>query len=216
MTFVERISHSRIFYLPNYTEQDFAPMVLPQKPCNRWNILYFGRIAPTKNVLLGIDVFDSLCQHFNNVYYTIVGGGPEDYCNAVEYRISQSPNREKIKRIGRSSHDELKKMLFDQHFFLFPSTEPREGHSNALNEAMSYGLVPIVSKNNFLPSIVGCDNLVAKEMTVEAFVSVFVEIIKSGDYKALSQSMYNRVRQNFTQEVVEKRISDIMDYIKTV
>lgn len=213
MEFVERISHVKTFYLPNYTEHDFAPLTLPQKPSDRWNILYFGRVTSKKNVLLGLDVFDMICRHFDNVYFTIVGGGPDDYCEKVKYRIGNSPNRIKIKRIGRSSHDELKQILFDHHFFLFPSTEPREGHSNALNEAMSYGLVPIVSKNNFLPSIVGCDDLVANDMTVEAFVSIFIKIINSGNYKTLSQSMYNRVQQNFTQKIIEKRISDIVSFL---
>lgn len=209
--FVNSIVKTKTEYLPNFTEDGFAPSTIPYKPNDRWNILYFGRVGPTKNVLLGLNVFDRLCQQFDNIYYTIVGGGPDDYCQQVEARIAESPNREKIKRIGRSSHDELKQMMADQHFFLFPSTEPREGHSNALNEAMSFGLVPIVSKNNFLPSIVDNDRLVVQELTTEAFVSVIFEVINSGDYNMLSQTMFERVQQNFTQAVVEKKLKDIIE-----
>lgn len=209
--FVNSIVKTKTEYLPNFTEDGFAPSTIPYKPNDRWNILYFGRVGPTKNVLLGLNVFDRLCQQFDNIYYTIVGGGPENYCKQVERRIELSPNRDRIKRIGRLSHDELKRIMVNQHFFLFPSAEPREGHSNALNEAMSFGLVPIVSRNNFLPSIVGNNKLVANNLKVEAFTSIISNVIESDNYKVLSKIMFERIQKNFTQTIIEKKLKDIIE-----
>ena len=42
--------------------------------------------------------------------------------------------------------DKLPSLLLDKHFFIFPSEERREGHSNALTETMCYGIIPIASK----------------------------------------------------------------------
>ena len=211
MDFVKRISSASTFYLPNFVEEGFTPSTYPIKPNDRWNIMYFGRVDTVKNVLLGIDVFNYLCNKYENVSYTIVGGGPEGYCKQVEEKIASSPYKDKIVRKGRSSHEDLKVMMMEQHFYLFPSNEPREGHSNSLNEAMGFGLVPVASNNNFLPSIVGNSRLIANEMSVEAFASIIENVIISGDFELLSQEMYERVRNNFTQGIVEKNIKGKID-----
>lgn len=211
--FVKKRSNSETFYLPNFTENGFAPSVLPLKPSNKWNLIYFGRITEVKNVLLCIEIFNSLCNKYNNVTLTIVGGGDVYYCKLLEEKIASSPNRDKITRIGRSSHDELKRILIEQHFFLFPSNEPREGHSNALNEAMSFGIVPVVSNNNFLPSIVGNNRLVAKIIVADIYTQIITDVIESGDYESLSREMFERVQQNFTQSVVEKKLQEAIESI---
>ena len=209
--FVKRHSNTATFHLPNFTEDGFAPISYPTKPTDKWNIIYFGRISVSKNILMGIEVFNKLCLKYDNIYYTIVGGGKKSYCDLVEKKIQESPYNNKISRQGRLSHEMLKQLMADQHFFLFPSNEPREGHSNALNEAMSYGLVPIVSNNNFLPSIVGNNRLVANQMDVDTFANIIINIIENKDFDSLSYQMYERVKQNFTQEIVAKRINHIID-----
>lgn len=211
MTFVSTISSTKAAYLPNYTEEGFAPQIYPQKPNDRWSFMYFGRICKEKNILLIIDVFNIICNHYCKSYLTIIGGGPDEYCKMVDEKIQKSPYKENITRIGRSNHDTLKQMMVGQHFYLFPSGEPREGHSNALNEAMSYGLVPIVSDNNFLPSIVGNINLVVHEMQAESYVKVILDVIESGQYEKFSREMYERVRHNFTQDIVEKKLKIIIE-----
>lgn len=211
MAFVRTISSTKTAYLPNFTEEGFAPQIYPQKTNDRWNFMYFGRICKEKNILLIIDVFNRICNHYCESYLTIIGGGPDDYCKMVDEKIQKSTNKEKITRIGRLNHDYLKQMLVGQHFYLFPSCEPREGHSNAMNEAMSYGLVPIVSDNNFLPSIVGNEKLVVHEMETVSYVKVILAIIESGQFEMLSREMFERVQNNFTQDVVEKKLKKIID-----
>ena len=162
---------------------------------------------------MGIEVFNKLCLKYDNIYYTIVGGGKKSYCDLVEKKIKESPYKNKISRQGRLSHEMLKQLMADQHFFLFPSNEPREGHSNALNEAMSYGLVPIVSNNNFLPSIVGNFRLVANQMYVDTFANIIINIIEDNNFNTISHQMFERVKQNFTQEIVVKRLKKIIENI---
>lgn len=212
--FIKSISNTEVFYMPNYTENGFAPSECPNKPKDRWNLFYFGRINKTKNIPLCIDTFNLLCEKYDNVYLTIVGGGPNHYCALIEQKVSESPYRERINRIGRSSHEELKKMLIEQHFLLFPSNEPREGHSNALNEAMSFGLVPIVSSNNFLPSIVGDSLFVVDEFSADKYCAKIDNFISSGQYELLSEKMYKRVQDNFVQHVVEQRLKEVICKLK--
>ena len=192
-------------WIPNYVEDGFAPVTNPNKPKGRFNLLYFGRIHEAKNVTLIVDVFNSLCEKYNNISLTIVGSGGSEYEKSVALKIDNSIYKKRICRIERTEHEKLKDILASHHFFIFPSVESQEGHSNSLNEAMSYGLVPVVSDNNFLPSIVGNDRLVIHEMSAEAYASVIMDVIESGDYDKLSHEIYNRIQQHFTQGVVEKK-----------
>lgn len=203
--------NTKAVWAPNYVENGFAPLHCPPKTDDLINLLYFGRIHYNKNILLIIDIFDKLCDRYSNMTLTIVGSGLHDYEQKIDQRINKSPYKNHINRLSRVSHDDLKNIISNQHFFVFPSVEAQEGHSNALNEAMSYGLVPVVSNNNFLPSIVGNSCLVAKEMTAEEYASIIGNVIERGDYVTLSQEMYNRVKDNFTQNVVENKLKGLID-----
>ena len=57
-------------------------------------------------------------------------------------------------------YEELVAFLKLSHFFLFPTHEYGEGHSNSLTEAMSYGVVPVASDWGYNKSVVGDDNLI--------------------------------------------------------
>lgn len=203
----------KTFYLPNFTEDNFAPDCLIDKPTDKINIIYFGRICDNKKVLLGIDIFDQLCKKYNNLQYTIIGSGDLEYEKKVALRIESSPNKKRIFRYGLSPHDFILEKLKKTHFYLFPSCEPCEGHSNALNEAMSWGVVPVVSDNNFLPSIVGNNRLVAHELTTEVYTKIISDIIDSGDFEKLSKEMFDRVKKNFTQSVVEIKLKEALSDI---
>lgn len=213
IAFVKSLTRAETFYLPNYTEHTFAPESYPQKPQEQWNLIYFGRISAVKNVTLVIDAFNILSSKYKNMTLTIVGGGDEEYCLQVEDRIRRSPYADKIMRINRINHDVLKQLLIDKHFFVFPSSEPREGHSNALNEAMSFGIVPIVSNNNFLPSIVDDKRLVVLLMDAGAYADAVSTIIESGEFEALSVKMYKRVQCNFTQSIVERSLFSLLESV---
>ena len=205
---VKSISNrTRTFYLPNYTEDNFAPEEWPSKPQDKFNLFYFGRIDSTKNVLLIIDIFDEVCKNFKNVTLTIAGGGPSSYVKKVEDRIVISNCKDKIIKYDRISHEKLLDVIKDKHIFIFPSKEPCEGHSNALNEAMSWGLVPVVSDNNFLPSIVGDESLVAHGFETNQYVSIISSLLRDRELLELkSRQVYERVKNNFTQAVVEERL----------
>lgn len=200
-------------WIPNYIENNFAPISYPKKNKDTINLIYFGRIHPSKNILLVVDIFEQIYVKFHNVYLTIVGSGNDIFESIIADRIDQSPYNSNINKMPRQSHQQLKKILSSQHFFIFPSLEEQEGHSNSLNEAMSFGLVPIVSDTNFLPSIVGTNRLVAQDMSVETYSNIIIDVIENGDFEELSQKMYERVKQNFTQEIVEKRMNNIIDNI---
>lgn len=201
------------FYFPNYTAAGFAPSVLPLKPVDSINIIYFGRVCRNKEVLLGIEVFNKLCQKYHSLRYTIIGNGDQNYCKMVEEAIQSSPYRDRIERFPISSHDFIIDKLKTQHIFLFPSNEHCEGHSNSLNEAMSWGVVPVVSDINFLPGIVGTEELVVHGYSVDGYVEKISSIIDSGALQNFSEYVFERVKNNFTQNIVQDNLKKELERI---
>ena len=202
---------TRAIWIPNFVENGFYPKQFPIKPNDTINLLYFGRIQPSKNVLMVVDVFDLLCASFSNIKLTIVGSGDLEYEMLLSERLKQSQNAKKIIWQSRIEHERLKDILLNHHFFVFPSDEPQEGHSNSLNEAMSFGLVPIVSNFNFLPRIVGNEQLVVQTMKAESFASTIERIIKNDYLESLSREMYERVQLHFTQFAVERKLKEVLN-----
>lgn len=202
--FVNRITKGkiRVHCVPNFIEDGFMPNQCPERNIETINLFYFGRIEEEKNVKLIVETFNILCNKIDNLHLTIVGRLDTQYAIELQDMIDGSPYAEKITRIGHSTHAELAKMLRNQHFFVFPSQENREGHSNALNEAMSWGLVPIVSDNNFLPSIVGNNNLVVSTMSAESYAQAIADIIDNNKICYYSKMMYERVKTRYTQAIV--------------
>ena len=208
MKLVEGITETSLVYFPNFVFDRQIPQMLSQKPKDKINILYFGRIAPDKNVHIGIEIFNLLCEKYDNIHYTIVGGiGPsKTYGDNIDNLIAESPYRDRIKRIGISSQEFLISLMQNQHFFLFPTQTKAEGHSNSLNEAMSQGLIPIVSDYRFNRSVVGNDLLVVQGYNPKDYADRIEHIITICDMNLLSKQMWQRVKENYAYSVVNKSV----------
>lgn len=211
LTLINQCSNVNTYYLPNYIENDFTPSYLPTRNTDEINLIFFGRIDENKNVLLIIDIFDLLCKKHANAKLTLVGSGSVGYESQVHERINQSSYCQSIIWISKASHAEIKKLLPYQHFFIFPSSESQEGHSNSLNEAMAWGIVPIVSNHNFLPSLVGEDLLVAKDYQAENYATIISNIIDNGLFPHYSEIMYNKVKNNFTETIIVEKLKNEFD-----
>lgn len=206
LSLVSGISHTRTYYLPNYIENYFTPSLLPTRNMDVIKCIYFGRIKEYKNVLLVIDIFDRLCKKYPNIELLLIGSGNGKYESLVHKRITQSSHHKSICWISTASHVKIKEILHDQHFFIFPSAEPKEGHSNSLNEAMAWGVIPIVSHHNFLPDIVDDDSLVAKGYQADSYASIISNIIEQEKFQNYSEKLYQRVKDNFTEKIIFEKL----------
>ena len=212
---VERVSKTPLVYFPNYVFNDQIPTELPKRTFDSIGLLYFGRIAPNKNVDIILDAFEMLCKRYDNLYLTIIGGAGQSksYTTMIDKRIDSSAYRGKITRLGITPFEEIMKIMQTQHFFIFPSKEKAEGHSNSLNEAMSQGLIPIVSDYHFNRSIVGDNRLVIEGFNAKDYAERIESILDNENLQTLSELMWKRVKRNF---VDVKVFENILNQIKTI
>lgn len=198
------ISDRTIFYYPNFVDDEFLPDVSPQKENNQINLIYFGRIEPDKNSLLVVEIASELQKELGNVVLTMVGNGVLSYIEQVQTAMKNTLADGTYMYFPGCKHDELKRLLVDKHFFVFPTV--REGHSNALTEAMSFGVVPVASRRGFNATVVGNDGLIVDEFEASKYVKAILEVVRTDRFGELSLNMFNRVRDNYTKAIVSKQL----------
>lgn len=215
LNIVKSIAKNPLVYFPNYISDELVSESVTSNHACGYSILYFGRIAPEKNIHVCIETFNLLCEKYDNMHLTIIGG----YTRAVEYGkkieklIQNSPYCDRIEWLGNSPFELILERMRTHQFFLFPSHEKAEGHSNSLTEAMSQGLIPIVSDWHFNRAIVGNDRLVVNGYEPQAYADKIDEIISSSSIDVLSKQMYERVKQNFTESVVLEKVGDSLEKV---
>ena len=207
---------TKLVYFPSYIDDEHIPIHCPVKPSDKWNIMYFGRITCKKNILVIIETFNRVSAMLpqEKIHLTLIGDGPRDkYRQTVDVALAESPYRENIERYGLSPFDFIKEKMQSAHFFLFPTETKAEGHSNALNEAMSHGLIPVVSNFHFNASIVGNEKFVVEGYDPQDYAERIVSLIKSGEMANYSSEVWERVKKLYARSVV---LYDVAEQIKNL
>lgn len=203
--------NTQLIYFPSYVFDDRIPDGAPVKPKCEINFCYFGRVCKVKNVLISLEIYNRFCSLHRGLKtsFTIVGSGEDRrYQQSVKEAIKTSPFSETIKWYGNSPYEFLVEMMQDKHFYLFPTIEKAEGHSNALNEAMSQGVIPIASDYHFNKSIIGEDILVVKGYNPDDYVKAINNVVDNVDMVALSRKLHARVRDNYTYSKVNRMVCE--------
>lgn len=205
---IERLSQGKpVYYYPNFVMDDFCPKEYPKKSTERVNIMYFGRVSKTKNVEVAVDAFVKVATNYKNVYLDIVGNTPEpEYAEIIRQRIADSGYADRVQMHPACNHEQLKEHLKDKHIYLFPTSEPHEGHSNAMTEAMAWGLIPIATAQGFNRSVVNNDTLIVESLTANAFAASIERLIQSGKMEDYSRSAYQRVIDNYSMDMVYRSL----------
>jgi len=195
-------------YYPNYIMDDFlSDNNNGRENSEHINLIYFGRVVPDKNIDFIIDVCGEI-ENFNIPYrLDVIGGYEQSYHDQLSARIkSKNIDSSKITFKGHMKFDEIYLYLKKAHYFVFPSKEKREGHSNSLTEAMGCGVVPVVSTAGFNESIVGIKNLVIHEYNPKLYATIIADIWTNGLWKKYSDDVYNRISNNYTESIVKNSL----------
>lgn len=200
-----------IFYYPNYVMDSFFPECCPVKPTGKVNMIYFGRISPTKNIDVVVKTFVNLHKRYNydNIYLEIVGNYEDpEYYEKIKLMIHEAGVDKYVNIKPACNHEELKTVLQDKHIYIFPTKEPREGHSNAMTEAMAWGVIPVAAGHGFNRSVISNDKLIVEDIDADMFAKTIDSLIKSGDMSAVSGKMHDRVGKHYTQGIAYQRLKD--------
>ena len=202
---IESISETPVYHYANYVENGFAPKVKPKKPINKIKLIFYGRCEEDKHVDLIVKAASLVQKEIPNVHLTIVGDGRQSYIDMIKEMMQTMLIENSYSYLPNCRHSDLPSLLFDKHFYIFPTTQPREGQSNSITECMSFGIVPIASPQGFNRSTIGDDNLIINKLEPKLYADKILEIIQKGKFEFFSYQVYNRFCENFTEDIVKTR-----------
>lgn len=205
--FIEKALGKTAFYYPNFLQERFLEKEYPQRDMRKCRLVYFGRIVPAKNIDLMLDICGVLHDRGISLALDLIGGYSDMYKHKLEMKIKKMGiPADCIHFWGKMEFEAFFSYLKTCHFFLFPSDESREGHSNSLTEAMGCGIVPVVSDIGFNRQVVDADELVVADTNVSSYVDIVYKIWTTGQWENYSRRMYSRVAENFTESRVKETL----------
>lgn len=196
----ERIGEKDVSYIPNGVD---VPSINEKQ--NPIRLVTVSRLVSWKNIEHVIDAAGSL-----GVDLTIVGDGPER--RSLELHAQRL--NAKVHFTGNLSSEEVRMHLNDFKYFLQMSDY--EGLSFSLLEAMSLGIVPIVSGNEGNRQVVEHEvNGIITAIDGASIAQAIQAIEQSGSmYEQLSKGAIERVKTDFNGKVNRLRMLDLLEISK--
>lgn len=200
VAFVRLRTRRPVFYFPNYVDSPSLRRPLPPRRIaagDTVRLLYFGRLVPEKGVETTLKAVVDLAKRGHDVHLEFIGEGPAAFVAEMRERYAHLP----VTWTASLPVDDILQRAAHAHFFVFPSRHPGEGHSNALNEAMSVGLVPVCSAQGFTRSVVGNAGVVLPTTALpDDYVLAIEEILSGNRWSSLSERAKTRVRTLYSEE----------------
>lgn len=194
-------------YTPNYVLNRSLKPYGGDRSFDTIRLLYFGRVSESKNVDVILNTAAFVKENGYPVHVTVIGGYTDEYKKQLDaVMMKANLSNDEVSFLGQQPFEVISDELQKAHFFVFPSQEKMEGHSNSLTEAMTFGVVPVVSTAGFNASIVGNKELVVEQIDAKEFAGVVLKVLKESTWSKYSKAVYERVKENYTEDRVRKNI----------
>lgn len=217
ISLIESICKTPVYHYANCVEDGFAPSALPEKPTNKINLLFYGRCEENKHVDMIVEAAAIVQKEIPNVYLTIVGNGQQSYIDMIQSKMKALLKEGTYTYLPGCKHEDLPSLLQDKHFYIFPSTQPREGQSNSVTECMSFGIIPIASPQGFNRSTIGDNELVVDELFAKAYADRICKIVREDKTSYYSDYVFKHFNHNFTEDrVFSKTLAVYKKIVETV
>ncbi|MGN1014138.1 MAG: glycosyltransferase family 4 protein [Butyricicoccus sp.] len=198
--------------LPNYVMDRYLELPVQHTNSDVVQLVYFGRVTAEKRIELILDTSCALARMGVTNELTIIGACTQAYQEHLErYIREKGMDQKRIHFTGGLPFEQLLEQVRTKDFFLFPSANKKEGHSNALTEAMAMGVIPVVSPAGFNREVLGKEELVIEEQTAERYAQCMFDIVRQGRQEELRKWMVERVKTNYTESIVTQRMKLAMD-----
>jgi colanic acid/amylovoran biosynthesis glycosyltransferase len=165
----------------------------------------------------GIDAFSAVAQSRDDVYLTIVGGGP--LRKPLEAQVCELGLQDRVTFRGSLPRTECQVLLQQAHVLLYPSITASNGDTEggapvAILEAMAAGLPVISTRHADIPFVLrdGASGILVDEGDVDGMVGALRQVLDGGEEVDRRASEGRRtVEEGHTLESQGKLLEAIYD-----
>ncbi|MGE8204709.1 glycosyltransferase family 4 protein [Heyndrickxia sp. NPDC080065] len=202
--YVKKYSNTNVKLIPNFIEKDSVLDNEKRIISNKIKrVLYVGGVIESKGCCEIINVANS----FPDIQFRLVGN--------PDKKVLEIDKPANVILCGEKNREEVQQELVKADLFMFVSYFPGEGFSNALAEAMSYGLPCIVSDwaaNHDMIEEYG--GIVVSVKDVGAMIKAIEELANDRNRRQ-RQSEWNikKVKENYVDNIVTDQYVDAYESI---
>ena len=172
--------------------------------------VYVGGLDEHKDPIVPVRAVLEVARSGGPIALLVAGDGP---LRPELERLAAEPGGEAVHVLGHRL--DVRQVLAAGDFFVLPSQ--REGLSFALLEAMSLGLVPIVSDAPGNPEAVGDAGFVVPRGDVEGFAAAFSGLfVNEATRLALGNQAHERVALHFRADEMVEKTRKVYDEVMAV
>ena len=208
--FLQFVAKDKIEIVSNFTflpKEDFNKLFIKKEKKEKVEILFLGRLGKRKGTYDLINAAEILKNRNNKFRVILAGDGEIEKCKDM---IKQKKLSEFVDVVGWVGKDEKEKYLKESDILVLPSYFESFGLS--LIEAMSYKIPVIASWGGEMSEVVrdDIDGMLITPGNVEELADKIEILIKDREVrKRFSESGYKRVCENFSDEIVTKKLTKI-------
>lgn len=115
-----------------------GPVKTRSKPC----FIFWGRLAPVKNILAALELFEAITNSHPDAEFTVIG--PDDGELArLQAWVCQKNLQDQVRFVGQKTWREIAGLAAQHSYYL--QLSHIEGMAMSVAEAMQMGLVPVVT-----------------------------------------------------------------------
>ncbi len=188
------------------------------------NLLYAGRLHPTKGVDTAIEALAHLLQQgrsaewpsavggHTNVHLSIAGSG--DQTHVTRFKGLAADISDHVTFLGQVPHEAMPAVLRRHHVLLLPSRWP-EPFARTPLEAMASGLVVVATPLGGTSELIddGVNGLLFPPGDAAALAQKLIQLLENPPLRTtLAQAAYTRVAQEFTLETMLDKIEAVLQH----
>jgi glycosyltransferase involved in cell wall biosynthesis len=183
----------------------YSSVRLPELPARdsrskRVELICVGRINPVKGQLISIKACKLLFENNIDFRLRLLGSFQDKtYYNQINTYLENCPYADKIEFLGHKPN--VGDYLKESEVFLFPSRG--EGMSNAIIEALGYGLIPLIYNNTSAPEFarLGFHIHLCTDQAQDEFARILLSVCENmDDERRLTDRNIRLARQVFSPE----------------
>lgn len=175
------------------------------------NLLYAGRLHPTKGVDTAIEALAHLLQNDQtNVKLTIAGSG--DQTHVTRFKRLAAGISDHVTFLGQVPHEAMPALLRRHHVLLLPSRWP-EPFARTPLEAMASGLVVVGTPLGGTSELIddGVNGLLFAPGDAAALAQKLIQLLENSPLRAaLAQAAYEHVAREFTVETMLDKMETVL------
>ena len=182
-------------------------------PAGKFRLFQACRLIEKKGLSTTLRAFAWFARSFPGSILRVAGEGPLE--DSLRRLASELGVADRVKFVGFLNQDDLRRALYESHFFLHPSETGRDGNQegvpNSMLEAMASGLPVFATTHGGIPEAVehGVSGWLVSEGDHEGLGRALVDLARAPDrLAAMGHAASRSVAENFELHAQARKLED--------